>query len=96
MRLVTFKELGPLYGIWYCRTSLRRMMDPKSPWYAAFPRPISPTRGRIAWRSTDIETWVKSRPEQLSLLPLLEEENEPPLGRLPKAPTGELTDYRDK
>jgi predicted DNA-binding transcriptional regulator AlpA len=71
-RLVRFKELGSIYGIWYCRTHLRRISDPRSKWYQGFPRPVSPTPGRIGWWSDQLEGWLASRPER-ELSPLLEE-----------------------
>jgi predicted DNA-binding transcriptional regulator AlpA len=85
MRLVTFKELGPLYGIWFSRTHLKRMMDPESRYYAEFPNPVSKTTGRLFWRSTDIEAWVRSFPELLSRsLPKKERKKlSPPQGPLP-------------
>src|SRR5438874_2615062 len=91
MRLVSFSELGPLYGIFFCRTHLRRLMyDPRYA-HVEFPKAVRLSTGRIGWRSTDLEAWVRSRPEQLSL-PLLEEER---TKRLPP-PQGQLPDYSNK
>jgi predicted DNA-binding transcriptional regulator AlpA len=71
-KLIRYKELGPLYGIWYCRTHLRRMYTPGNKWYCGFPAPTSPTVGRVGWWSDLIEAWLASRPNR-ELSPLLEE-----------------------
>jgi predicted DNA-binding transcriptional regulator AlpA len=87
MKLVTYKELRPLYGIWYCRTHLRRLMYDPAYAHVGFPKAVRLSTGRIGWRSDELEAWVRSRPEKLSLLPLLEEERTellpPPMGQLP-------------
>ena len=92
MRLVTYKELGPLYGIWYSRTHLRRLMFDPAYEHVGFPKAVRLSTGRVAWRSDDVDAFVRSRPEQLSPLPLLEEERT----KLLPPPQGQLPDYTDK
>jgi predicted DNA-binding transcriptional regulator AlpA len=99
MRLVSFNELGPQFGIWFCRTHLRRLMHDPRYAHIGFPKAVRLSMGRIGWRSTELEAWVRSRPEQHTL-PLLEERTtlgaEPPLGKLPPPLLRRLPDYTNK
>jgi predicted DNA-binding transcriptional regulator AlpA len=83
MRIVTFKELGPLYGIWFCRSTIRRKIDPKSPWYDPdFPTPVARGPRFIGFRDYELEAYNAGlKKKQLAVLP--PEHEEPPLGELP-------------
>jgi prophage regulatory protein len=57
IRVVTFPELKPNYGIGYCRIHLNRLVKA-----GEFPAPIQLSPNRIGWRQSDIEGWLESRP----------------------------------
>ena len=64
MRLVTFKELGPLYGIWFCRTHLRRLMYEPEYAHVGFPKAVQVSTGRIGWYEHEIDDFLKNRPRR--------------------------------
>ena len=57
-RLVAFANL-PHYGIRYTRVHLRRLIARK-----LFPPPLQISPNRVAWRESDLNAWIASRPAQ--------------------------------
>ncbi len=57
MRLLNFRDLRPEKRIYYSRDHVRRMVRE-----GRFPRPIALSPHRIAWKESDIDDWLKSRP----------------------------------
>ena len=55
MRLVTFAELKPIYGIPYCRDHLRRLVKA-----GKFPSPREIGPGRNAWIDAEIEDHLEA------------------------------------
>ncbi len=55
MKLITFAELKPLKGIFYCRVHLMRKVES-----GEFPKPISLSDRRIAWIESEVDEWVTS------------------------------------
>ena len=76
MRILTFKELRTEKGLTYCRTHLRRLMDPTSEWYTGFPFPIEVSPGRIGWYEAEVDIWLRSRPRRKPPASSNEEEHE--------------------
>lgn len=61
MKLLTYRDLNPSYGIRYSRPHISRLVSADK-----FPRPIklngSSGRGTAAyWRVQDIEAWISER-----------------------------------
>jgi predicted DNA-binding transcriptional regulator AlpA len=93
MRLLRRKDLGPLKGIWYSPTHLRRISDPNSKWYQGFPQPVR-MGSRRGYVESEIDAWIASRPRLKPTTTLQEEEQfELPLGKLPNPAGGEAPDY---
>jgi predicted DNA-binding transcriptional regulator AlpA len=74
MRLLRYEDLGPEKGIWYSRTHIRRISDPKSKWYQGFPQPIERSPGRIGWWEHEIDAWLETRPRRKPTSSLPDEE----------------------
>ena len=59
MKLIPFKDLGPLKGINYSPDHLRRK------WKAGeFPRPVAISDRRIAWWEDEVDGWLAARPRR--------------------------------
>lgn len=56
LTLLSFEQLGDI-GIDYSREHLRRMERAEQ-----FPKRVRLSPGRVAWRLSDIESWIESRP----------------------------------
>ena len=56
MRLIIFKELGPVKGIRYSRDHLRAKVKATE-----FPAPIPLSDGRIAWIEAEVDAWIERR-----------------------------------
>jgi prophage regulatory protein len=65
MRLVTFAELKPRYGIPYCRDHLRRLVKA-----GKFPRPREIGPGRNGWIDAEIEDHLEAIAAQPPAPPL--------------------------
>jgi predicted DNA-binding transcriptional regulator AlpA len=84
MRLLAYKQLGPEKGIWFCRTHIRRISDPKSDWFLEFPAAVQIGPGRIGWWEHELDDWLRKRSKIVPVSRSSEEEHlEPPLGKLP-------------
>jgi predicted DNA-binding transcriptional regulator AlpA len=59
MKLIDFKSLGPAKGINYSRDHLRRKCKADE-----FPKPIALSDHRIAWRESEVDDWLASRPRR--------------------------------
>jgi predicted DNA-binding transcriptional regulator AlpA len=59
VRLIDFKSLGPAKGINYSRDHLRRKCKA-----GEFPKPIALSDHRIAWRESEVDDWLASRPRR--------------------------------
>jgi prophage regulatory protein len=57
LKLIPFDQLRPQKGIGYCRDHLRRKVRS-----GEFPKPISLSNRRIAWREDEIDEWLATRP----------------------------------
>lgn len=58
-RFVIFKELGPRFGIHYCRVHLRRLERAKPE--PKFPQRVDIGPGRKGWYEDEIIEWVNNR-----------------------------------
>jgi predicted DNA-binding transcriptional regulator AlpA len=58
MRVHSFKELRPVFGIRYCRQHVRRLYQA-----GQFPKPIILNGRSVAWRAEDVEAWLNARPK---------------------------------
>lgn len=56
-KLVTFSQLRDRFGIPFRRQSILRMRR-----RGTFPEPLRLSEATIAWRVSDIEEWLASRP----------------------------------
>jgi prophage regulatory protein len=59
MRLVSFQELNPRYGIKYCRVHLMRKVSA-----GEFPQPVRISDRRIAWLESDVAAWIAAIAER--------------------------------
>jgi prophage regulatory protein len=59
MKLLDFKSLGPVKGIGYSRDHLRRKVKA-----GEFPAPVALSDRRIAWRESEVDAWLASRPRR--------------------------------
>lgn len=56
-RLVAFNQLDPTYGIKFTRVWLDQLIR-----RGLFPAPVKVSEHRIAWRASEIEEWIATRP----------------------------------
>lgn len=75
-RLVTFHELKTITGIPYSRASLWRMERA-----GGFPQRIKLSPRRSAWRLSELQAWIESRPRGMAVRPNVQTG----AGRKPKA-----------
>jgi prophage regulatory protein len=60
VKLISFKDLGPVKGIPWGRDHLRRK------WKAGeFPAPLKLSNHRIAWIESDVDRWLADKANQL-------------------------------
>src|SRR5690348_1107563 len=78
MRIITFEELKPKYGIPYCRDHLRRLAKA-----GKFPRPREIGPGRIGWLDDEIVAHVDAiaaQPPSNEPAPPVSQDDAPPAG----------------
>lgn len=56
MKLLTFSQLKPEKGIFYCRVHLMRKVEA-----GEFPKPIDLSDRRIAWIESEVDDWIATR-----------------------------------
>lgn len=55
-KLICYHDLRPKKGIPYSRDHLRRLVKA-----GLFPKPVSLSSARIAWREQDVQDWIAER-----------------------------------
>ena len=67
MKLIDFKNLGPVKGINYSRDHLRRKCKA-----GEFPKPVRVSEHRIGWIEAEVDAWLEAKERARNTEPTVE------------------------